>query len=266
MRASSYPILRLETLSVQPEILGHRDIKSFGQSDHNDFCTSRKTTCGHEAASRWQVAVEVNRQRYPVSGARPNLCSVGPDSSSRAVSCAVPLEPGRQFSALGPRKTTVGQEETVPTLGQLRSLDRAYRRLSTILFDDEAIPRINRQVLGITEAENKRVPCQAQRTRRVYTESAQAGTTTTDPVQRVCSHQECGRVEHWKRCFQNALPLGNERKDHGSRSSRQPEHLGPIRDVPLEISGKEATLRRRGRTHSRAESYTGPRDSFPSRD
>src|SRR5207245_5195017 len=154
----------------------HRDIKSFGQNDHDGFCTSRKTTCGHEATSRRQVAVEGNMQRYPVSGARPNLCSVGPDSGSGAVACIVPLEQARRFSALGPRKTTVGQEETVPTLGQLRSLDRAYRRLSTILFDDEAIPRINRQVLGITEAENERVPCQAQRTRQVYTESAQAGT------------------------------------------------------------------------------------------
>src|SRR5207249_5175691 len=115
---------------------------------------------------------------------------MGPNSGSRAVSCVVPLEPGRQFSALGPRKTTVGQEETVPTLGQLRSLDRAYRRLSTILFDDEAIPRIDRQVLGIAEAENERVPCRAQRTGQVYTDSAQEGTTTADPVQRVCSYQE----------------------------------------------------------------------------
>ena len=45
-------------------------------------------------------------------------------------------------------KTTVDREETVPTLGQLRSLARAYRRLSTILFDDDAIPRINRASLG----------------------------------------------------------------------------------------------------------------------
>src|SRR2546422_11457306 len=111
MRASSYPILRLETLSVQPEILGHRDIKSFGQSDHNDFCTSRKTSCGHEATSRRQVAVEDNKQRYPVSGTRPNLCSVGPNSSSRALPYFVPLEQARRFSTLGPRKTTVGQEE-----------------------------------------------------------------------------------------------------------------------------------------------------------
>src|SRR2546422_2859953 len=159
-------------------------------------------------------------QRFPVSGARPNLCSVGPDSGSGAVACIVPLEQARRFSTLGPRKTTVGQEEIVPTLGQLRSLARAYRRLSTLLFDDDAIPRINRQVLGITEAENKRVPCRAQRTEQVYTQSAQEGTTTADPVQRVCSHEECGRVEHWKRCLQDALPLGNERKNQRSRSSK----------------------------------------------
>src|SRR3989442_666482 len=198
----------------------HGNINSLGQGEHNDFCTSRKTSCGHEATSRRQVAVEDNKQRYPVSGTRPNLCSVGPNSSSRALPYFVPLEQARRFSTLGPRKTTVERGETVPTLGQFRSFDCAYRRLSTLLFDDEAIPRIDRQVLGITEAENKRVPCRAQRTEQVYTQSAQEGTTTADPVQRVWSHEECGRVEHWKRCLQDALPLGNERKNQCSRSSK----------------------------------------------
>src|SRR2546422_3851847 len=122
----------------------------------------------------------------------------------------------------------MGREEVVHTLGQLRRFPRSDRRLSALLFDDEAVPRIHRQVMGITEAEYEKVPCQEPRAGQVDAEAVEEGTDAAGSVQRVQTRQESGRMDSWKPCHKDALPPGVEGRDHGRRPPRQPENMGLV--------------------------------------
>src|SRR2546428_14053018 len=122
----------------------------------------------------------------------------------------------------------MGREEVVHTLGQLRRFPRSDRRLSALLFDDEAVPRIHRQVMGITEAEYEKVPCREQRAGQVDAEAVEEGTDAAYPVQRVQTHQKYRRMDPWKPSHQDALPPGDEGSDHGRWPPRKPELMGLV--------------------------------------
>ena len=67
---------------------------------------------------------------------------MGPDRGRRAVPYVVSLEQGWPFSFVGLVRTAVESEGTLPTLGEFRGFDSAYRRLPALLLDDETLPRI----------------------------------------------------------------------------------------------------------------------------
>src|SRR2546426_11488578 len=116
----------------------------------------RKASGGDEAASCGQDADRSRKRNDRFRDSRPRLRSVGPGQRGRAVAPHHPLEPGRQFSDVGPGSTTVGREETLRTLGP-RRFDRAHGGLLALLLVDEKVSGITFAVLVWMEGASPKV-------------------------------------------------------------------------------------------------------------
>src|SRR2546426_9840254 len=100
----------------------------------------------------------------------------------------------------------MGREEVVHTLGQLRRFPRSDRRLSALLFDDEAVPRIHRQVMGLTEAEYEKVPRREPRAGQADAAAAEEGTDAAGSVHSAQTRQESRRMGPLRPSHKRSIP------------------------------------------------------------